>query len=125
MVILFKECPRCGGDVDTTYRDDIYCVQCAYRPPATDMEPSLSLHGSGVSNDTDQSLVQRTDNGRLCPMPVGVASNQQCPKCGSSEAIRLDKLRSRDNTCYRCKSCGHIFSPVENRRHREREATTT
>ena len=32
MAIQFKACPRCGGDIDATYRDDIYCVQCAYRP---------------------------------------------------------------------------------------------
>ena len=35
-----------------------------------------------------------------------------CPKCGSDHVIRLDKLRREDNSCYRCRACGHIFSPA-------------
>ena len=31
-MILFKACPRCGGDVDVTYYADSFCFQCAYRP---------------------------------------------------------------------------------------------
>ena len=31
-MILFKRCPRCGGDVDAAAHDDARCVQCAHRP---------------------------------------------------------------------------------------------
>ncbi len=33
-MILFKACPRCGGDIDITRTDDIYCVQlCCLEQP--------------------------------------------------------------------------------------------
>jgi DNA-directed RNA polymerase subunit M/transcription elongation factor TFIIS len=38
-----------------------------------------------------------------------------CPRCGGFEAIRLDRLRQQDNVCYRCRTCGHIFSPTAGR----------
>ena len=94
-MILFKRCPRCGGDVDAADHDDPYCVQCAYRP-------TLVYPGPRV--------VAR----RACAPVDGRApteGDEMCPKCGSRRMLPLDKLRPADNTCYRCRACGHIFSP--------------
>ncbi len=38
-------------------------------------------------------------------------TQQQCPRCGASAALRLEKADPEAHTCYRCRSCGHIFSP--------------
>ena len=89
-MILFKACPRCGGDVDTSYAEDVYCIQCAYRPTLAASEPRLA-------NKVSQASVTDVDG--------------FCPRCDSSEVIALEKLRVRDNICYRCRLCGHIFSP--------------
>ena len=35
----------------------------------------------------------------------------RCPRCEDADAIALEKLRAHFNTCYRCRVCGHIFSP--------------
>ena len=109
-MILFKACPRCGGDVDTTYHEDAYCVQCSHRPTVVFPGPRIiewRPFGAGAS---------ALASGRR---PVGEAgyevgymqSKVICPKCGSEKGVRLEKLRPEDNTCYRCRSCGHIFSP--------------
>ena len=84
-MILLKGCARCGGDVDATFRDDIYCIQCGHRP-----SPSLEqLNAAGAG-----------------PIP-GIP----CSSCRSRQTVRLEKLHPKDNACYRCRACGHIFSP--------------
>ena len=35
-----------------------------------------------------------------------------CLRCGGDDTVRLEKARTEANTCYRCRGCGHIFSPV-------------
>lgn len=40
------------------------------------------------------------------------ASPVPCLRCGSDDTVRLEKARVEANTCYRCRGCGHIFSPV-------------
>ncbi len=87
-MILFKQCPRCGGDVDVTYHDDPYCVQCSHRP-------TLAYPGPKVVDTT-----------------APPAPSAQCPRCGRLDLLELEKLRDLDNTCYRCRKCGHIFSPA-------------
>ena len=37
----------------------------------------------------------------------------RCPQCEQTDSIALDKLRPHFNTYYRCRLCGHIFSPAE------------
>ena len=117
-MILFRSCPRCGGDVDTTSADDVYCVQCAHR-----ME--ISLSGPLVAE-------QRSDSGSGVPSPVGSANPDEpvaaearrspppveerpaiprCPRCGSGDVVRLEKIDPEYNTCLRCRLCGHVFSP--------------
>ena len=38
-------------------------------------------------------------------------TRQQCPRCGESASLRLEKADPQAHTCYRCRPCGHIFSP--------------
>lgn len=107
-MILFKQCPRCGGDVDASYHDDVRCVQCAYRPAVAFPGPRIVESTPTVSRDPFDSALDRLE---------GVAMYRQgdgggvCPKCGSDKTVQLDKLRPFDNICFRCRSCGHIFSP--------------
>lgn len=129
-MILFKACPRCGGDIDTIRPEDVYCVQCSYRPavvypkprivqeaprqsspPPTVLDPSAILHGSGEGHTGERAG------------DAGAAGSTLCPRCGSVELIRLDKLRQRDNTCYRCRLCGHIFSPGSEDEERRQHST--
>jgi len=35
-----------------------------------------------------------------------------CLRCGGIDTFRLEKARSQANTCFRCRGCGHIFSPI-------------
>ena len=117
-MILFKACPRCGGDVDVTCYADSFCFQCAYRPTVVYPGPRV------VERPPDGDVIAMGAGGhRTIGEPTSLATSSgdnerpMCPKCGSEQPIRLDKLRSQDHTCYRCRFCGHIFSPrsVRNR----------
>ncbi len=108
-MILFKGCPRCGGDIDITFREDAFCIQCGYRLPK---ETTASNNDSSNPSFRKQPTIYR---------PVKVMANDQeilrgntkilCPRCDSDDMTELGKLRTRDHTCYRCRRCGHIFSP--------------
>jgi predicted RNA-binding Zn-ribbon protein involved in translation (DUF1610 family) len=37
--------------------------------------------------------------------------SSSCPRCSNDAPVRLDKADPMSNTCYRCRTCGHIFSP--------------
>ena len=129
-MILFKACPRCGGDVDATYPEDTYCIQCSHRPQVaypgprvvqTESDRAASPHGGPGS-----SVARGRADGKPAPEPSRLAvqaSTSTCPRCGSTELIRLDRLREEDNICYRCRPCGHIFSPATGEGERRREAT--
>ena len=111
-MILFKACPRCGGDVDSSYHEDIYCVQCAYRPkvvyPGPRVIDDLMNDDARVARRAGPQASRRPDR----VVDVGAAHEiPMCPKCGSQQPIQLEKLRPEDNVCYRCRSCGHIFNP--------------
>ena len=88
-MILFKACPRCGGDVDTSQADDVRCIQCAHRPDDTSLAALMMPHG-------------QIKGGPSCT----------CPRCESTALVMLDRLRDEDNYCYRCRPCGHVFSPA-------------
>ena len=97
-MIIFKACPRCNGDIDTTASDeDAYCVQCGYRP-------GVVYPGPHITERPDYEQVSEGEG-------AGAPTQATCPKCGTDRWVRLDKIRPEDNTCYRCRSCGHIFSP--------------
>jgi predicted RNA-binding Zn-ribbon protein involved in translation (DUF1610 family) len=34
-----------------------------------------------------------------------------CPSCSNDAPVRLEKADPLANTCFRCRTCGHIFSP--------------
>ena len=89
-MFLLKSCPRCGGDVDATDTTDVRCVQCGHRPPVGALVGER-LPGRGFLPLTGLELL--------------------CPRCDSDFIIALEKLRERDNTVYRCRTCGHIYSP--------------
>ena len=101
-MILFKACARCGGDVDATFMDDVYCVQCAFRPP-------VRLPGSRPA-DAMPSVASRVRDAELIDLPE--LSRQFCPRCGSEKVTELDKIEAQYNTCFRCNDCTHVFSPL-------------
>ena len=118
-MILFKACPRCGGDVDTTYPDDALCVQCGHRPDVVYPGPRINEAGLKDKAPAGQAVGHRET---LTHTPAGAAEQlpertdlpaaSQCPRCGVLETVVLEKLRAEDNTCHRCRRCGHIFSPA-------------
>ena len=118
-MILFKACPRCGGDVDTSYSDDIYCLQCGNRPETLPLRRRTRARaqeqsgtaakgpttGSGDSGPVDAQLTHAPSERRNF-------NPAECRRCGSVEVVRLGKARADDNTCFRCLRCGHIYSPA-------------
>ena len=88
-MILFKACPRCGGDVDTSQADGARCFQCAHRP------------------DEDALAAMMRPRAQVSDGP-----GCTCPRCESTALVMLDRLRDEDNYCYRCRPCGHVFSPA-------------
>ena len=113
-VILFKACPRCAGDVDATYHDDVHCVQCAYRPTVVFPGPRIveEQHGN-TAVPVHRDDHQNAEGPGSWKEAVHGDTKAMCPKCGSEHVVQLDRLRPQDNVCYRCRSCGHIFSPGE------------
>jgi DNA-directed RNA polymerase subunit RPC12/RpoP len=108
-MILFKACTRCGGDVSATYADDIFCIQCSYRLTASelhDVRARVPNAGSIKDRRPSESAVAKVS------LAVSRSPSSTCPRCGSTDLVRLERLRQRDNTCYRCRPCGHIFSPT-------------
>jgi hypothetical protein len=102
-VILFKACPRCEGDVDATFQNDVFCVQCGHRLPETSLMPRSQAIQQGQYKGVHASAHQQEEDSEGC----GIF----CPRCDFDNLVRLEKLRTLDNTCYRCRRCGHIFSP--------------
>ena len=107
-MILFKGCPHCGGDVDASYKEDVYCVQCSYRPDVSvtgprvegkPMVPHLPVaagRGAGIQRDEDQTKGE----GDLTVTAAGTG-RAPCPRCESLDLILLDRLRRKAHYCYR------------------------
>ena len=126
-MILFKSCPRCGGDVDATYIDDAYCVQCSHRPEVAYPGPRVVEKAADASESTISAEAASESGIREAPDLTGSVSQgtaSPCPRCGLAELVRLDRLRVQDNTCYRCQPCGHVFSPATGRDSEHRQTTT-
>ena len=94
---MFKQCPRCGGDVDASFSEDVHCVQCGDRPEV--VYPGPVIVGAGGGRPGEEPVVNA---GGL----AGV-----CPRCGTGESLVLEKVRPDYNTCYRCRRCSHVYSP--------------
>ena len=41
----------------------------------------------------------------------GDEDSSPCPRCSNDAPVRLEKADPLANTCFRCRTCGHIFSP--------------
>ena len=95
-MILFKACPRCGGDVDATYQDDVCCVQCSHRPEVAYPGPRVVHQSSGASmgGGPITALDPQPDvPTAIDPSATKDPSTTSCPRYDSSELIRLDRLR--------------------------------
>ena len=120
-MVILRGCARCGGDILTADAKNVRCLQCGHKPE--------------VSLDEVRRQARRTRRART-PTPVDVKllsgiqsgmpdateddagsedadTGARCPQCEETDSIALDKLRPHFNTCYRCRLCGHIFSPAE------------
>ena len=40
-------------------------------------------------------------------------SKLKCRSCHSTRLVRLDKKETNDHDVYRCRACGHLFSPAD------------
>ena len=115
-MVILRGCARCGGDILTRDAKKVRCLQCGHRP-------ELSI-----------AELKRRNRRAVSPKPISVDaifamddvsedvwddfggdedtdSDALCPRCDETDAIALEKLRPHFNTCYRCRLCGHIFSP--------------
>lgn len=118
-MVILRGCARCGGDILTGDAKNVRCLQCGHKPE--------------VSLDEVRRQARRTRRMRT-PEPINVTllsgvqggmpdateddagiedTGARCPQCEETDSIALDKLKPHFNTCYRCRLCGHIFSPAE------------
>ena len=96
-LILFSQCPRCGGDIDATFAEDVHCIQCGDRPDVVYPGPVVLGAGARAS---------------LAEAPSGSPSlAAMCPRCGTDGSVMLQKVRPDYNTCFRCRKCSHVYSP--------------
>ena len=94
--------------MDATYAENVYCIQCAHRP--ADAEALAALASAEGTGGLEMGFVpSSSDSDDLTPSTLAVNT---CPRCKSKDLVLLDRLRRGDNVCYRCRPCGHIFSPI-------------
>ena len=99
---MFKQCPRCGGDVDASYSEDVHCLQCGNRPEVVYPGPVIVGAGgsatgrqlgdrsswagdrhSGASRDPGQARPQETDEGASLSIGLGGLSGlREAPAAG-------------------------------------------
>ena len=116
---ILRGCARCGGDVLTGDRRNVRCLQCGHRPDAPIAEIRRRARGGRGRRvegpvDVEAFLAaldavdgEADDTGD----DADCGPDARCPRCDDTDAIALEKLRAEFNTCYRCRVCGHIFSP--------------
>ena len=116
---ILRGCARCGGDVLTGDRRNVRCLQCGHRPDAPIAEIRRRARGGRrrrverpvdveaflAALDAVDEVADDAEDDADC------GSDARCPRCDDADAIALEKLRAEFNTCYRCRVCGHIFSP--------------
>ena len=120
---ILRGCARCGGDVLTGDRRNVRCLQCGHRPDAPIAEIRRRARGGRgrrVERPVDVEAFLAAldavdevadDAGEDSGDYADCSSDARCPRCDDADAIALEKLRAEFNTCYRCRVCGHIFSP--------------
>ena len=111
-MVILRGCARCGGDVLTGDRRNVRCLQCGHRPDAPIGEIRRRARGASgrrvegaMDVEAFLAAVDATADDADC------GSGAACPRCDDADSIALEKLRAEFNTCYRCRVCGHIFSP--------------
>ncbi len=114
-MVILRGCARCGGDVLTGDRWNVRCLQCGHRPEMPVSELRRRAGGARRRSlerpvDVEEILAELEAEGDAGDGGDG-GSDSRCPQCDDGEPIALDKLRVEFNTCYRCRVCGHIFSP--------------
>ena len=118
-MVILRGCARCGGDVLTEDRRNVRCLQCGHRPEMPLAEMLRRARGAGQRRaempvDVEAILAELEAE---CEEPDDAVDggddgpDARCPRCDDADAIALEKLRAHFNTCYRCRVCGHIFSP--------------
>ena len=132
---MFKQCPRCGGDVDASYSEDVHCLQCGNRPEVEYPGPVIVGAGGSATGRRlgdrlswagDRHSDASRDSGQARPQETGVLQKLRswdgapthaselegvCPRCGAVESVMLEKVRPDYNTCFRCRRCSHVYSP--------------
>ncbi len=62
--------------------------------------------------EVETRVVTPEINGSGFDVAAGVGDDgASCPRCENDAPVRLEKADPQANTCYRCRTCGHIFSP--------------
>jgi len=59
--------------------------------------------GAGIPREVVRIVDSLPAQGERC--------GRRCPRCLVWDTVPLDKVDLTGNTCYRCRGCGHIFSP--------------
>ena len=63
---MYKQCPRCGGDVDASFSEDVRCVQCGDRPKVVYPGPIvLGEGGRRADGGPDAAALFGKVNGEL------------------------------------------------------------
>ena len=125
-MVILRGCARCGGDILTGDARNVRCLQCGHRPdlPIAELRRrGRRSRGGGISRPVDLgAILAALDVPADAPEGFVSAvedagdgdeadSGAACPRCDVRDSIALEKLRAHFNTCFRCRLCGHIFSP--------------
>ena len=121
-MVILRGCARCGGDILTGDRRNVRCLQCGHRPdlPIAELRRrGRRAKSGGISKPVDLGAILAAldvpadaPEGFVSAGEAGdVDSGAACPRCDVRDSIALEKLRAHFNTCFRCRLCGHIFSP--------------
>lgn len=120
-MVILRGCSRCGGDIVTSDAKNIRCLQCGHKPelPVAELarrrrrlrrDPAPAAPAS--IEEIFSAAHMPDDSAEDAPDAQAYDPGALCPRCDESDAIALEKLRPHFNTCYRCRLCGHIFSPA-------------
>ena len=117
-MVILRGCARCGGDIITSDAKNVRCLQCGHRPelPVADLTRRRRRASQNKAQEPVdvEALLRILETPDDAPEDIGDADSEAlCPRCDETDAIALEKLRPHFNTCYRCRLCGHIFSPAQ------------
>ena len=119
-MVILRGCARCGGDIVTGDAKNVRCLQCGQKPemPIAELtrrrrraRPDVQAAPISIDEIFATDRVSG-DSAEDVPHARTHGSGALCPRCEETDAIALEKLRPHFNTCYRCRLCGHIFSPA-------------